>query len=303
MVPRVLEPQLLASGREVPEGDGWIHEVKYDGFRLLARVTEAGVRLFTRNGADWTSRLPGVAAAVEGLGLGESWLDGELVALGADGVPRFDALPMAIRGAPGSLPLLYQVWDAPWLDGRDLRAKCVLERKGRLEERTRGRCAVGVVRYADHLLGEGPALFRQAYEVGLEGVVCKRVGSGYRPGVRSRDWLKVKCFRRVRVRVAGFTPGLATLLVCAADGEGGYRYLGRMHGWGAAEVRRELRVALAPLHRRTPPLEGMASRRERVQWVEPSVEVEVATLPPAPGDPLRHATLRRVVGSGGAPGE
>lgn len=295
MVPRVLEPQLLASEREVPEGDGWIHEVKYDGFRLLARVTEAGVRLFTRNGADWTSRLSRVAGAVEALGLGESWLDGELVALGGDGVPRFDALPMAIRGARGALPLIYQVWDAPWLDGRDLRAKCVLERKRRLEERARDRCAAGVVRYADHLRGHGRALFREAYEAGLEGVVCKRVGSGYRAGVRSRDWLKVKCFRRVRVRVAGFTPGLETLLVCEPDGDGGLRYLGRMHGWGAAEVRRALRVALAPLHRPTPPLAGMASRRERVQWVEPSVEVEVAALPPAPGDPLRHATLRRVV--------
>ncbi|HEX2202363.1 MAG TPA: hypothetical protein VHG91_03655 [Longimicrobium sp.] len=301
MVPRALEPQLLTSGREVPEGEGWIHEVKYDGYRLLARVDAGGVRLVSRHGNDWTSRLPAVVEAVAALEVGESWLDGELVALGNDGVPRFDALHRAIRGGRGALALVYQVWDAPWLEGRDLRGRCVLERKARLEARVRGHGEGGAVRYADHLRGRGGELFRHAFDAGLEGVVSKRVGSGYRPGVRSRDWVKVKCFRRVRVRVAGFTPGLETLLVCAADGEGGLRYLGRMYGWGAAEVRRELRLALAPLHRPTPPLGGMSRRRrEPIQWVEPLVEIEVAALPSTPGETLRHATLRRVVPPGEA---
>ena len=296
MLPRRLEPQLLTSSREAPDGDRWVHEVKYDGYRLLCRVEEGRARLFTRGGSDWTMRLRRVAAAVEALGLKQTWLDGELVALAADGRPDFDALPAAMRGARGALPLAFQVWDAPWLDGRDLTGRCVLERKAALAERVAGRCERGTVRYADHLEGRGPAFFQAVFEAGLEGIVSKRVGSAYRPGARTRDWVKVKCFRALRFRVAGYTPGLQTVFVCTGQDDAPPVYAGRVNGWARADVRRELRAALARRHRSGCPLARPVARREPVQWVEPEVEVEVSALRWRPGERLRHATLKRVVG-------
>lgn len=289
IVPRLVAPQLLTAVKEVPEGDGWIHEVKYDGFRLLCRLEGGAARLFTRGGHDWTRRLPGIAAAAARLGLHDTWLDGELVVLGADGVPSFPALMRAMRGRRHAAALAYQVWDAPWLDGRDLTAACVLERKGLLEERIRDRSRV--VRWSDHLRGDGAALFRHAFAAGLEGIVSKRVGSGYRLGERTRQWRKVKCFHTLRFRVAGHTPGLSAVLLCRDDG-GRLAYAGRVAGWARAEVRRELREALTPLRRPSPPVESLA--RAGVQWVEPEVEVEVTALAWKPGETLRQAVLRKV---------
>ena len=291
MVPRMLEPQLLAPVKEAPEGDGWIHEVKYDGFRLLCRLEGGRARLVTRGGHDWTARFPAIAGAAAALGVRDGWLDGELVALGADGVPSFPALMRAMHGGRAAAGLAYQVWDAPYLDGRDLTHACVLERKARLEERVRGRSAV--VRWSDHLRGNGPVFFRHAFAAGLEGIVSKRVGSGYRPGVRSRDWRKVKCFHTLAFRVAGHTPGLGAVLLCAG-GEEDRVYAGRVNGWAREAVRRELREALAPLGRAASPLDGV--ERAGVRWVEPEVEVEVTALAWKPGEKLRHAVLRRVVG-------
>lgn len=299
MLPRRIEPQLLTSAREAPRGDGWIHEVKYDGFRLLCRVEDGEARLITRGGEDWTSRLGAVAEAVEALETGDAWLDGELVALAADGRPDFGALPMAIRRAPGALPLAYQLFDAPWLDGRDLSHACVLERKARLEERVRGRCERGMVRWCDHLRGSGELLFAQARRAGLEGIVSKRVGSGYRAGARCRDWLKVKCWRVFRFRVAGYTPGMGTVFVCASGADGRPMYAGRVAGWARAPIRRDLRAALTPLHRDRSPFPHTVARGEPVRWVEPTVEVEVAALEWSPGEKLRHATLRGVVAPSG----
>jgi bifunctional non-homologous end joining protein LigD len=296
MLPPSLQPQLLTSARAAPVGDRWIHEVKYDGVRLLCRVEGGRARLLPRGGQDWTARAGSVTAAVEALGIDGAWLDGELVALRPDGLPDFDGLHAAMRGGRGAPLLAFQVWDAPWLDGRDLSALCVLERKARLEERVRGRSAGGVVRYCDHLRGRGPVFFAHAFRAGVEGIVSKRVGSPYRPGVRSRDWLKVKCFRTFRVRVAGCTPSLETVFA-GEVGEGGrLAFAGRVLGWGPIEARRELRAALAGLRRDRCPLHPPLRLREEVCWVEPVLEVEVTALCRAPGEKLRHAVLKRVVG-------
>jgi bifunctional non-homologous end joining protein LigD len=295
-LPPRLEPQLLVAVKEAPEGDGWIHEVKYDGYRLLARVEGGEVRLFTRGGHDWTARLPTVAAAVRALGLsGGAWLDGELVALGPGGIPDFGSLHAAMRRRRGAPALVFQVWDAPWLDGRCLRGRCVLERKARLEERVRGRCEGGVVRWCDHLRGSGPALHRQAAAMGLEGIVSKRVGSAYRDGVRSRDWRKVKCYHAYRFHVAGHTPRLDEVMLCYRQDDGRLASAGRIPGWARAEVRQALRRALAPLRRPGAPVASAGRRREPVVWVEPAVEVEVRALAWHPGQPVRHAVLQRVV--------
>ncbi|HEX2079914.1 MAG TPA: hypothetical protein VHG08_19510, partial [Longimicrobium sp.] len=216
MLPPRLPPQLLSVAKAAPEGEGWLHEVKYDGYRLLCRVEHGRARLFSRPGKEWTGELPGLAGAMEGLGIGSAWLDGEMVALRPDGLPDFHALPRAIRGGRGALPLVYHVFDLPYLDGRALLELEVIYRKRILEELVRGRCEC--VRYADHLVGNGPAFHQAAHAAGLEGIVSKRVRSRYRPGVRSRDWVKVKCIHRYVFTVAGIGREGAELV----DGDGSF---------------------------------------------------------------------------------
>lgn len=250
MCPARIPPQLLASAKAAPEGDGWLHEIKYDGYRLLCRLEHGRARLFSRPGRDWTAELPALAAAVEGLGVRSAWLDGEMVALRADGTPDFHALRRAISGGRGALRLVYQVFDLLYLEGRELLGTDVLVRKRMLEMLMRGQCEQ--VRYTDHLVGNGPAFHQAAHQAGLEGIVSKRIGSRYRPGARSRDWLKVKCMHRYVFTVAGIGKDGAVLV----DGDGAF-------------------VGCA-----------FYTRRPRI-----GATVDVAALRWAPGSKLRHATV------------
>jgi bifunctional non-homologous end joining protein LigD len=250
MCPDRITPQLLTSAKAAPEGDGWLHEIKYDGYRLLCRLEHGRARLFSRPGRDWTAELPALAAAMEGLGIASAWLDGEMVALRADGTPDFHAMQRAIGGKRGAPRLVYQVFDLLYLEGRELLGMDVLARKRLLEERVRDRC--DRVRYTDHLVGSGPAFHQAAHQAGLEGIVSKRLGSRYRPGVRSRDWVKVKCMHRYVFTVAGFGKDGAVLV----DEEGTF-------------------VGCA-FYRRRPPI---------------GHPVHVAALEWTPGRTLRHATI------------
>lgn len=250
MCPDRIRPQLLTSAKAAPEGDGWLHEIKYDGYRLLCRVQHGRARLFSRPGRDWTAELPALADAMEGLGVSSGWFDGEMVALRADGTPDFHALRRAIGGKRGAPRLVYQVFDVLYANGRELLGMDVLARKRVLEELVRGRCEL--VRFTDHLVGNGPAFHRAAHDAGLEGIVSKRVGSRYRPGVRSRDWVKVKCMHRYVFTVAGIGKDGAVLV----DGGGAFV--------------------------------GCAWYRERPRV---GVPVHVAALRWAPGATLRHATV------------
>lgn len=245
-----IAPQLLTSAREAPEGEGWLHEIKYDGYRLLCRLEHGRARLFSRPGREWTAELPALVEAMEGLGIDAGWFDGEMVALRGDGTPDFHALPGAIRGKRGTPRLVYQLFDVLHAGGRSLLNLDVLARKRILETLVRGRS--DRVRYTDHLVGSGPAFHRAAHDAGLEGIVSKRLGSRYRPGVRSRDWLKVKCMHRYVFTVAGIGKEGAELV----DAAGAFV--------GCAFYRRRPRVGEA---------------------------VQVAALRWTPGRTLRHATV------------
>jgi bifunctional non-homologous end joining protein LigD len=258
MLTRFIPPQLLHRTRAAPDGEEWIHEIKYDGLRLHARIEKGRVRLLTRRGNDWTSHYPRVAAALAELGTGDAYLDGELVVPDAEGRPDFHAL-LTKRGARRAV---YQAFDLLHAGGRDLLRLDLLTRKWMLAELLSGAAGTGVVRYTEHVVGSGPEVFAAARELRLEGTVAKRVGSRYLPGERSRDWLKVKAFERLTVRVAWV--GATSARVHAEWGE----CLGE--------------VALGGLR----PLPGDL--------------VEVQALPLGASGGLRHATLRRIVGAGAA---
>jgi len=285
---------------EPPEGDGWLHEIKYDGYRIAARVDRTGVRLFSRNQLDWTARFSEVAEALEALATDGAWLDGEVVVLDARGVSDFGRLQRFVKeGQPGDLT--YIAFDLLFEDGEDLRALPLLERKRRLEHllRRSGQAVHGVVRYGDHIEGLGSDVFAEACLQGLEGVVSKRAGDAY-PGRRTRSWVKSKCGRRQEFVVGGFTDpsgarrGFGALLLGTYDGEGALRYAGRAgSGFDDATLTR-LHARLKKLERRTPPFADPPKGAEArgVHWTSPKLVAEVAFTEWTSEGQLRHPVFK-----------
>jgi bifunctional non-homologous end joining protein LigD len=179
-------PCLPSPAERPPSGPGWFHEIKLDGFRLMARRDGAGVRLLTRNGLDWSRRYPGIAAAVKELRCRSCLLDGEVVICGADGVPVFNRLRYG-RQVKGEA-LLY-AFDLLELDGEDLRQDAIEVRKEILAGLLRK--APVSLQLNEHIEEPGDVVFHHACKLGLEGIVSKRLGSRYRSG-RTPDWRKIK---------------------------------------------------------------------------------------------------------------
>jgi bifunctional non-homologous end joining protein LigD len=207
-----LRPMLARSADAAFSRDGWLFELKYDGVRVLAHRDGRSARLLTRTGRDRSATVPEVALAVGRLPLADFVLDGEIVALDAEGRASFERLqrrftqsdPQAIAALCAEIPVVLYAFDLLRAAGRDLRRLPLAERK-RLLALFAPR--VGVVRFADHVEGDGEALFAAAREHGLEGIVAKRADSPYESGRRSRSWLKIKVPRSARLAVVGFVPG------------------------------------------------------------------------------------------------
>lgn len=285
-----LSPQLLSRASEPPDGDGWIHEIKYDGYRLLASVEHGRASLRSRPGADWTSRLPLIAKAVASLDASSVTLDGELVYLREDGFPDFERLQGATRAKDANARLYYQVFDLLALHGTDLTCRPLLERKARLRELLT-RVDNPRLRYVAHVDSDGGAFFRAVDEMGLEGIVCKRGRSIYRPGIRSADWVKVKCFRTQRFLIVGYTllDGRLESLSLAGEHGGQLHYAGRVE-WGVPRRDDGLLRTLHAIAEPTVCLPQIPSRG--VTLVEPRLTAEVRALSWQVGRTLRHAVFR-----------
>ncbi|HEX6202484.1 MAG TPA: non-homologous end-joining DNA ligase, partial [Thermoanaerobaculia bacterium] len=231
-------PQLATLTARPPAGDGWLHEIKHDGYRVVARLERRrggglDVLLSTRNGNDWTDRFPAVAEAMAELPVDAAMVDGEVVALASDGTSSFAALQQALgtkgdRGGGGPAALAFYAFDLLHLDGWDLTRSPLDERKALLAGllARAGADETTTLRFSDHVAGRGEAFFRQACRFALEGVVAKRRDAPYRPG-RGRDWLKVKCSERQELVIGGFTEptgsrsGLGSLILGVYPAGGG----------------------------------------------------------------------------------
>jgi bifunctional non-homologous end joining protein LigD len=287
-LPRFVPPQLATLAARAPAGEDWLHEIKFDGYRVLARIAGGAVRLHTRKGLDWTESFGPVASALKPLAARSALLDGEVIVLDEKGRSDFQALQNALsEGRRGGL--VYQVFDLLELDGRDLRERPLLERKAALASllqataRAAGAGFASRVRYTEHVRGGGEALRRKACELALEGVVCKRADSAYRSGERSRDWLKVKCLHEQEFVVAGFTaPGGARkgfgALLLGVQGPGGLRYAGRVGTGFTRESLREILAKLERLESDRAPFAKPPSRAEArgARWIRPELVAEVA---------------------------
>jgi bifunctional non-homologous end joining protein LigD len=294
-LPRWIEPQLLTLAPRVPDAAGWIHELKYDGYRLHLWLQDGQVRMLTRRGHDWADRMPSIVRAAERLPARGAYLDGELVVLNADGRPDFDTLHHHVRSKRKRLPglLAFQAFDLLHQDGADLRARPLLERKAALAELlARAGDAGRIVRYVDHLEANGEVFFQQVRAAGLEGVVSKRAASRYRAGARASEWVKTKCFERYDLVAVGFTGALRSVLLATETAAGTLRYVGRVKGWAARKTQAGLVAALSERETDAWPLPGRPPSVDGARWVRPELTVTVTALPREGGDPLRHAVLR-----------
>ncbi|WP_432729277.1 DNA ligase D [Variovorax sp. W6] len=298
-LPATFEPELATLASSPPSSPGdWLYELKFDGYRLLARIDGKGkVRCFTRNGHDWSAKLPALVEALSGLPAGPAWLDGEITVDGPNGAPDFQALQNAFdRGATASI--VYWLFDAPFLDGEDLRDLPVEERRARLAALLAGRPPSPQLRLSDAFDASPRELLAASARIGFEGIVAKRKGSPY-VSRRSPDWIKLKNQQRQEFVIGGYTApkgtraGFGALLLGVYDEAGGrLRYCGNVGTGFDANRLADIKAKLDKLTVDDCPFEP-APRGVRAQWVKPSLVAEIAF-----GEWTREHRVRQAVFQG-----
>jgi len=297
-LPEVPAPELATLVDQAPKGDDFIHEIKLDGYRMLARLGAGVATLHTRSGKDWTERMPALRDALRSLGADSAVLDGEVVALDERGVSNFQTLQNSLNEARDG-ELVYFVFDLLHEGGEDLRALPLVERKSRLRALLEAHAATlgNRVRFSAHVVGSGPEFFENACKLGLEGTIAKRALSPYRSG-RGRDWLKIKCSQRQEFTIVGFTePGGSRshfgALLLGTRRKGELVYAGKV-GTGFSEVSlKELHEKLRPLAVKQPPLERAPRGADArgVTWVKPELVAEIGFTEQTTDGLLRHPTF------------
>jgi bifunctional non-homologous end joining protein LigD len=297
-LPGFVEPALATLVDKTPDGARFIHEIKFDGYRIQARLDRGKVKLLTRKGLDWTEKFPTVAEAIAKLPADTALIDGELVSEDAKGISRFSLLQQDLKAGRHDR-MVYYVFDLMHLDGADLRPRPLKERKAALAKLVAR--AGGAVRLSESLTERGPALLEQACKMGLEGIVSKLADAPYRSG-RGREWLKAKCSDRQEFVVAGFAPSTADAqavgaLVLAVYDRGKLKYAGRTGTGFTRDSARQLFRTLKARARKTSPL-AMVPKEERGRrapiWVEPNMVVEVDFRGWTHGDRVRQASFQGV---------
>ena len=192
--PGFIDPCCPTPRKEPPSGDGWLHEIKHDGYRAQAQLAGGAPRIFTRRGYDWAARMPPIAAAVSGLPIKSVILEGELIAVDAKGQAVFYELPSAVAARPTRVTarLIYYAFDLLYLDGYDLRGAPLVERKQLLEALLDNARGLQLIRYVEHLAADGAVVLEHVCKLKLEGIVSKRADAPYRSGKRP-EWIKAKC--------------------------------------------------------------------------------------------------------------
>lgn len=298
-LPTFVAPCLATLVDSAPDGSNWIHEIKFDGYRIQARLDRGNVRLLTRKGLDWSDRFPKVARAVGNLKATTALIDGEIVSEDEDGISRFSLLQQDLKAGRHDRMVFY-AFDLLHLDGADLKMQPVGDRKAALAKLV-GRRKSGVLRFSESLSERGPTLLARACKMGLEGIISKRADAPYRSG-RGHDWLKSKCSDRQEFVVAGFVPSTADAraigaLVLAVHDRGKLRYAGRVGTGFTHDAARALYRTLRTKQRTTSPFVPIPKEergRRGPVWVEPDMVVEVAFHGWTHGDRVRQASFQGV---------
>ncbi|MFP4551385.1 MAG: DNA ligase D [Spirochaetales bacterium] len=297
-MPQKITPEKAVLGERVPEGDEWLYEIKYDGYRLIAYLEEGDVRLATRRGNDWTARFPEIVSELERLEVETAVVDGEVVALTSQGTTSFQKLQNEMRGGAAGKHLIYYAFDLIYLDGTDLRRVALEARKNALRELLGASRERGIVQYSEHVGENGVDFYAFSCGAGLEGIICKRRRSPYRQK-RSDDWRKVKCIHRQEFIVGGFTDpsgqrsGFGALLLGTYENNGDLVYCGKVGtGFTAAALGR-IYKRLKPLEQSNPPFANPPDN-SGVHWIDPQVVVEVAFREWTDDGHLRHPSFKGI---------
>ncbi len=279
-IPDTLTPQLATLVDDIPREGEWLYEIKFDGYRLLARVDGGDVKLLTRDGKDWTAKLPAQAKAIRALGLESAWLDGEIVFLDKQGVPSFQLLQKAIHDNRSD-ELAYFLFDLPYLNGYDLRGIALRERRALLEQ-ILADTPSDVLRYSAPITEPPQKLLDSACELSMEGIIGKRADAIYE-GKRTDTWIKLKCRRRQEFVIGGYTEPqgsrkfFGALLLGVYDG-GRLHYAGKVGTGFDREVLHATYRQLHALEQKTNPFDRTPPdmRKADTHWVKPQLVAEIS---------------------------
>ena len=295
-LPESIKPELATLVETIPDGD-WRYEIKFDGYRIMARIDAGDVRLLTRNGHDWTAKMPRQAEALASLALESAWLDGEVVVTNESGLPDFQALQNAFEeGKSGAI--VYYLFDMPYLNGLDLRQVPLEERRAALAEVLQ-RSEDDILRYSEDFDESPDAMLNSACQMKMEGLIGKRSGSFY-VSRRSNDWIKLKCKHRQEFVIVGFSEpkgsrsAFGALLLGLHDTDSGeLRYAGKV-GTGFNEATlRSVHKQLKPLETGKPPLANPPKGADArgVHWLQAKLLAEVSFAEMTKDGIVRHAVF------------
>jgi bifunctional non-homologous end joining protein LigD len=285
--PGFIEPELATSVDRVPSGARWIHEIKFDGYRVQVHLRDAAVKVFTRRGNDWTNRFRKIASDAWHVNAGSAIIDGEVVVPAANGTTDFSALQNELKGRSAKIVMV--AFDLLYLNGRDLRGLPLHERKAVLKKII----ADTDVQFSESFEVDGREMYKHACKTGLEGVVSKLRDSRYRSG-RTNDWAKKPCAQRETLPIAGFAldgKKFDGIYVGRRKGKD-LVYAGKVdHGFDPASAK-ELQARLKPLIRSTQPYAKKIAHRGI--WVEPELLAEIEYRAKSAEGKVRHPFFKGI---------
>ena len=294
-LPSFVEPQLASLAAKPPTGDSWVHEIKFDGYRLLGRVDRGKAKLKTRSGLDWTAKFPSLKKALEALPVVTALFDGEVVVETEKGTPSFAEL-QADLSEGRSDRFRYYLFDLLHLDGFDLTRAPLIERKQQLSKLLAGRN--GILTCSEHFEERGEVVFDHACRLGLEGIVSKLKTAPYRPG-RSKSWLKMKSVDDHEFVIIGYVPSTTQRKVVGALAVGHYVkgklvYAGRVGSGFSNKVAEDLWRRLEAMRIHAPPLDAALppDSRRNVRWVKPALVADVEIRGWTADGIARHAVFK-----------
>jgi bifunctional non-homologous end joining protein LigD len=295
-MPDFVEPSLATLSNAAPSGDDWVHEIKFDGYRMQARLDNGRVTLKTRTGLDWTGRFPGIAEALGEIPVARAILDGEIVSQNERGVSDFSALQADLKAGRADR-MVYYVFDLLYRDGIDLTGATLADRKKALTDLF-GSVPDGPIRLSEAFDVPGPVLLEQAHRLHLEGIVSKWARAPYRAG-RTGDWLKIKCAANQEFVIAGYEPSTTATrairaLVLGYFDKGGLRYAGRVGTGFTVATERDLLKKLDAVKSGAMPFKTLPEeeRRRKVKWVKPVLVAEIDFRGWTHGEVLRQASFK-----------
>jgi bifunctional non-homologous end joining protein LigD len=293
-LPKRINVQLATLVKEPPPGDEWIHEVKFDGYRIVCRIDGDIVQLFTRRHNDWTHRMPELVESLRRLDVQSAIIDGEAVVLRPDGTTDFQDLQNAFKGSGAAMD--YFAFDLLHLNGVDLTQWPLADRKARLATLLEAH-RIPRVHFSDHIEGQARDFLKKGCAVKLEGIISKRRDSAYTPG-RGFDWLKIKCIQTGEFVVGGYTEpsgsrtGLGALLVGVHDDAGKLRYAGKVGTGFDDATLTDLRKRLRPLERDDSPFADRKRAPGKTHWVEPKLVAQIVYGSKTHEGILRHSSFQ-----------